>query len=92
MEERKGDSSVAFFVGEGGRGACCTKLFCPLFRAADIRFSKCSGYSVEGRTQPDYIRHRGSSNPCLDIVSKHCWELYRTLRKSNILRKSQMPK
>ena len=105
MEEWKWDSSVAFLLGEGGRGACpaklfqrlfrvsdirtadagvkrswfmlclscCTKLFCPLFRATDIRFSKCSGYSVEGRTQPDYIRHRGSSNPCLDIVSKHCW-------------------
>ena len=52
--------------------ACCTKLFCPLFRVTDIRFSKCSEQGARHRTQPDYIRHRGSSNPCLDIVSKHC--------------------
>ena len=42
MEERKGDSSVAFFVGEGGRGACPAKLFQRLFRVPDIRVTKCS--------------------------------------------------
>ena len=72
--------------------ACCTKLFRPLFRVSDIRFSKCSVQVSYSRTQTDYIRHRGSSNPCLDIVSKHCWELNRPLRKSNILHQSQMPK
>ena len=37
MEGRKWDSSVAFLLGEGGRGACPAKLFQRLFRVSDIR-------------------------------------------------------
>ena len=38
----------------------------------------------EGRKRITFAIH-GSSNPCLDIVSKHCWVFCRTLRNSIFL-------
>lgn len=40
-------------------------------------------------TQPAYIRHRGSSKPYLDIVSKYCWGVGEILRSSKFFTKSQ---
>ena len=43
--------------------ACGIKLFHPLFRVSDIRFSKCSVQGACHRTQPAAIRH-----PCLSAA------------------------
>ena len=42
--------------------ACCTKLFCPLFRVPDIRFSKCSERGViNGRNRLKFGIHASVS-------------------------------
>ena len=62
-----------------------------LRRVLDIRFSKCSDVSGLGLTQPLCIRHpwlklRSRQRPVAELLG-----LCRTLRKSNIRHKSQMP-
>ena len=59
---------------------------------SDIRVSRCSvGVYGLGRNRITFAIH-GSSNPCLDIVSKHCWVSVKTPRNSNIRHKEQPQK
>ena len=79
------------------------KIICPLFQVTDIRFSKCSEYVYgNGRNRLKFGIH-ASASAFLTIrrLAKPvgvCWHraaellvAYRTLRKSYILHKSQMP-
>jgi len=57
--------------GEAVR-ACCTKLFCPLFRVSDIKFSKCSGEDYgNGRNRLKFGIH-ASVQPSDSIMLSDC--------------------
>ena len=77
-----------------------------LCRVTDIIFSKCSNIGVLKLTQPFDRQNlplaafagrigafaiHGSSLALGNVLLPSCWETYRTLRKSNILHKAQIP-